>query len=150
MNINFKELICSTCISKNETVSIDVTADVADSIYQNSTNIDDYALAVKIYKSSGPIEIDNREALSIINNVTGFPIWIQVALRNKISEEMSRLDDIIAQQKVTISESPSPDGGVWAGEGGAIPMEDNVEFVEFVDDAPTPVKSKKKKNNKKS
>ena len=50
-----------TDISQSGTVKVDVRRDFADMIYKNANGIVAHEIAFRIYKSDGPIEINQEE-----------------------------------------------------------------------------------------
>lgn len=59
--INFKELDVFTDITRTKSIKADIRKDFADVLYRNSSGIAAHSLALKIYETDGPIEIDDRE-----------------------------------------------------------------------------------------
>lgn len=59
--INFKEFKLFTDISQTNTVSSDVSRELADTIYKNANGIMAHDLAFRIYKSEGEIELSEEE-----------------------------------------------------------------------------------------
>ena len=61
MTIDFRNFKMYTDISQSGTVKVDVRRDFADMIYKNANGIVAHEIAFRIYKSDGPIEINQEE-----------------------------------------------------------------------------------------
>jgi hypothetical protein len=59
--LNLKALKVKISIADDKTVTVDVTTSIADLIYSQCAGIAAHALAFKIYKSTGPLELDDEE-----------------------------------------------------------------------------------------
>ena len=80
MKVNFKNILCRPSLKSEELISIDITADLADAIYQGTTSFEDYQLAVAIFNSDGEMELTESQIQSITKYVSSFPIWVQIAV----------------------------------------------------------------------
>ena len=78
--INFAALQLATSIKKDEFVTKDVREDLANAMYQNARGIGYMALAMKIYKSDGEVELDDKEFKLLQDFGQGFPLYLQDAL----------------------------------------------------------------------
>jgi hypothetical protein len=61
MTIDFKNFKMYTDISQTGTVNVDVRRDFADMIYRNANGIMAHDIALRIYRSDGPMEINPEE-----------------------------------------------------------------------------------------
>lgn len=61
MTIDFKNFQMFTDISQTSSVTVDVRRDFADMIYKNANGIVAHDLALRIYRSEGPIEVNQEE-----------------------------------------------------------------------------------------
>lgn len=61
MTIDFKNFKMFTDIRQTETVTVDVRLDFSDMIYKNANGIVAHEIALRIYKSDGPVEISPEE-----------------------------------------------------------------------------------------
>ena len=61
MTIDFKNFKMFTDIRQTETVTVDVRLDFSDMIYKNANGIVAHEIALRIYKSDGPVEITAEE-----------------------------------------------------------------------------------------
>lgn len=80
MKVNFKNILCRPSLKSEELISIDITADLADAIYQGTTSFEDYQLAVAIFNSDGEMELTESQIQSITKYVSSFPVWVQIAV----------------------------------------------------------------------
>lgn len=78
--INFAALQIATNIKKDEHIIKDVREELANAMYQNARGIGYMALAMKIYKSDGEIELDDNEFKLLKDFGQGFPLFYQDAL----------------------------------------------------------------------
>ena len=78
--INFKEVKVATSIKKNDYRVEDMREQLADAMYKNATNIGYMALAMKIYKSNGEVNLDEKEMKLLKDFCGGFPLFVQDAL----------------------------------------------------------------------
>lgn len=78
--INFAEVKVATSIKKDEFNTEDMRENLANAMYKNATNIGYMALAMKIYKSDGEIELDDKEEKLLKEFCAGFPLFVQDAL----------------------------------------------------------------------
>ena len=62
MKVNFKALHVKTSLKSDMTVTVDGAADIADIIYAQGTGVAAHALALKIYNSTGEVELSDAEA----------------------------------------------------------------------------------------
>ena len=80
MKINFKNILCRPSLKSEELISIDISADLADAIYQGTTNLEDYKLAIAIFNSDGEVELTEPQIQSIVKYISSFPVWVQIAI----------------------------------------------------------------------
>ena len=160
MKINFKNILCRPSLKSEELISIDISADLADAIYQGTTSIEDYQLAVAIFNSDGEVELTEPQIQSIAKYISSFPVWIQIAiidacnnaLRGNINqEEGEKVDaEMVFEESGELPEhipgEAAPDGGVWAGENGDPASPIAPEAPETVDDKPNKKKVVRKKS----
>ena len=59
--INFAALQIATSIKKDEYITKDIREELANAMYQNARGIGYMALAMKIYKSDGDVDLENKE-----------------------------------------------------------------------------------------
>lgn len=78
--INFSALQISMSIKKESFETKDVREELANAMYQNTSNIAYLGLAMKIYKSEGEVELDEKEAKLLKDFAKGFPLYLQDAL----------------------------------------------------------------------
>lgn len=78
--INFAALQISKTIKKDNIETKDVREELANAMYQNTTNIAYLGLAMKIYKSDGETELDDKEFKLLKDFGKGFPLFLQDAL----------------------------------------------------------------------
>lgn len=78
--INFSALQIATSIKKDEFVTKDIREELANAMYQNARGIGYMSLAMKIYKSEGETELDDKEFKLLKEFGQGFPIYYQDAL----------------------------------------------------------------------
>ena len=78
--INFTALQVATNIKKDEYIKRDVREELANAMYQNARGIGYMALAMKIYKSDGEVELDDKEFKLLKDFGQGFPLFYQDAL----------------------------------------------------------------------
>ena len=78
--INFAALQIATNIKKEEFITKDIREELANAIYQNARGIGYMALAIKIYKSDGEVELDNKEFKLLKDFGQGFPLFYQDAM----------------------------------------------------------------------
>ena len=67
MKINFENIQVFTDISKTKSTTVNIKHDLADNIYKNSMGIAYHSLAMKIYNSSGEIELSDGEYKLLID-----------------------------------------------------------------------------------
>ena len=163
MKVNFKNILCRPSLKSEELVGIDISADLADAIYQGTTSIEDYQLAVAIFNSDGEVELTEPQIQSIAKYISSFPIWIQIAIidacenalrSNTEQAKQAEGENVDAEmvfdepEKVPehIPGEVAPDGGVWAGENGEPAPPITPEASETVDDKPNKKKSTRKKS----
>lgn len=146
MKVNFRNILCRPSLKSEELVNIDITADLADAIYQGTTSIEDYQLSVMIFNSDGEVDLTERQIQSIAKYISSFPVWIQVAIVDACNNALHANDEQSASKNVDaemVFEEPehapgtsAPDGGVWAGENGDPAPPVTPEVIEPVDDKP--------------
>lgn len=78
--INFAALQLATSIKKDAFVEKDIREELANAMYQNAHGIGYMALAMKIYKSEGEVELDEKEFKLLKEFGQGFPLFYQDAL----------------------------------------------------------------------
>lgn len=78
--INFAALQIATNIKKDEYIVKDIREELANAMYQNARGIGYMALAMKIYKSDGEVELDDKEFNLLKDFGQGFPLFYQDAL----------------------------------------------------------------------
>lgn len=78
--INFAALQLATSIKKDNFVTKDIREELANTMYQNAHGIAYMALAMKIYKSEGEVELDDKEFKLLKDFGQGFPLFYQDAL----------------------------------------------------------------------
>lgn len=78
--INFSALQIATSIKKDEFVTKDIREELANAMYQNARGIGYMSLAMKIYKSEGETELDDKEFKLLKEFGQGFPLYYQDAL----------------------------------------------------------------------
>ncbi len=78
--INFAEVKVATSIKKEDYRVEDMREQLADSMYKNATKIGYMALAMKIYKSEGEVELNDKEVALLKEFCAGFPLFVQDAL----------------------------------------------------------------------
>ena len=78
--INFAALQIATSIKKDEFITKDIREELANAMYQNARGIGYMALAMKIYKSDGEVELDNKEFKLLKDFGQGVPLFYQDAL----------------------------------------------------------------------
>lgn len=59
--INFKQFKMFLDITQEKTQTVDVSRDLADTIYKNANGILAHDLAFRIYRSEGPLELTDEE-----------------------------------------------------------------------------------------
>lgn len=75
--INFAALQIATNIKKDEYITKDIREELANAMYQNARGIGYMALAMKIYKSDGEVELDDKEFKLLKDFGQGFPLFYQ-------------------------------------------------------------------------
>ena len=155
MKVNFRNILCRPSLKSEELVNIDITADLADAIYQGTTSIEDYQLSVMIFNSDGEVDLTERQIQSIAKYISSFPVWIQVAIVDACNNALHANDEQSASKNVDaemVFEEPehapgtaAPDGGVWAGENGDPAPPVTPEIIEPVDSQPNKKKVVRKK-----
>ena len=73
MNIDFQHFKMFTDITKTDKLEIDMRRTLADLIYKNATGVHALELAMRIYKTEGPVELsaEDMEFLNIfVQNTT--------------------------------------------------------------------------------
>lgn len=78
--INFAALQIATSIKMDEYITKDIREELANAMYQNARGIGYMALAMKIYKSDGEVELDDKEFKLLKDFGQGFPLFYQDAL----------------------------------------------------------------------
>ena len=78
--INFAALQIATNIKKEEFITTDIREELANAMYQNARGVGYMALAMKIYKSDGEVELDNKEFKLLKDFGQGFPLFYQDAI----------------------------------------------------------------------
>lgn len=78
--INFAALQIATNIKKDEFITKDIREELANAMYQNARGIGYMALAMKIYKSDGEVELDDKEFKLLKDFGQGFPLFYQDAM----------------------------------------------------------------------
>ena len=158
MKINFRNILCRPSLKSEELVGIDISADLADAIYQGTTSIEDYQLSVVIFNSEGEIELTESQIQSIAKYISSFPVWIQIAIidacnnalqSNTEQAEGENVDaEMIFEEPEHVPGEPAPDGGVWAGENGdpAPPVTPEIPEPEPEDKQPAKKKTIRKKS----
>ena len=159
MKINFKNILCRPSLKSEELINIDISADLADAIYQGTTSIEDYQLAIAIFNSDGEVELTEPQIQSIAKYISSFPVWIQIAiidacnnaLQSNTEQEGENVDaEMVFDEPEKVPEhipgETAPDGGVWAGENGEPAPPIASEALETVDDKSTKKKSTRKKS----
>lgn len=151
MKINFTSITCRPSLKSEEVFGYDIAKDLGDAIYQNSTRFEDYELATRIFKSEGDVDVTEEEAQTILKYSASFPLWVQIGIVDAFNKALSSIlteeadpgvETYEAPSEMVFEEpapeSPAPDGGVYAGEGGEpapdsyIPEEPIVEVHETV------------------
>ena len=84
--INFAALQIATNIKKDEFITKDIREELANAMYQNARGIGYMALAMKIYKSDGEVELDNKEFKLGKHFGQLFPLYYQDAI-GRLEEE---------------------------------------------------------------
>ena len=160
MKINFKNILCRPSLKSEELISIDISADLADAIYQGTTSIEDYQLAVAIFNSDGEVELTEPQIQSIAKYISSFPVWIQIAIIDacnnalrgdtKPTEGENTDAEMVFDEPGELPEhkpgEAAPDGGVWAGENGDPAPPITPKAPETVDDKPNKKKVVRKKS----
>ena len=160
MKINFKNILCRPSLKSEELVGIDISADLADAIYQGTTSIEDYQLAIAIFNSDGEVELTEPQIQSIAKYISSFPVWFQIAIIDACNNALQSNTEQAEGENVDaemVFEEPekapkhipgevAPDGGVWAGENGDPAPPITPEAPETVDDKPNKKKSTRKKS----
>ena len=160
MKINFKNILCRPSLKSEELINIDISADLADAIYQGTTSIEDYQLAIAIFNSDGEVELTEPQIQSIAKYISSFPVWIQIAIidacNNALRGDTKSTEGENVDAEMVFEESgelpehipgeAAPDGGVWAGENGDPAPPITPEALETVDDKSTKKKSTRKKS----
>lgn len=85
--INFSALQIAESIKKDKFVEKDIREELANAMYQNARGIGYMALAMKIYKSDGEVELDDKEFKLLKDFGQGFPLFYQDALGLLLEEE---------------------------------------------------------------
>lgn len=78
--INFSALQIAESIKKDKFVEKDIREELANAMYQNARGIGYMALAMKIYKSDGEVELDDKEFKLLKDFGQGFPLFYQDAM----------------------------------------------------------------------
>ena len=160
MKINFKNILCRPSLKSEELISIDISADLADAIYQGTASIEDYQLAIAIFNSDGEVELTEPQIQSIAKYISSFPVWIQIAIidacNNALRGDTKPTEGGNVDAEMVFEESgelpehipgeAAPDGGVWAGENGDPAPPIAPEAPETVDDKPNKKKVVRKKS----
>lgn len=163
MKINFKNILCRPSLKSEELINIDISADLADAIYQGTTSIEDYQLAIAIFNSDGEVELTEPQIQSIVKYISSFPVWAQIAIidacENALrfnTEQAKQAEGENAYAEMVFEESgelpehipgeTAPDGGVWAGKNGDPAPPIAPEAPETVDDKPNKKKVVRKKS----
>lgn len=85
--INFKEFRMFTDIRQVDNIIIDYSVDFADLIYKNSNGIMPHDIAMRIYKSDGPIPFTDEEFNFLQEFVKGMtPIFQDSFAANVVNE----------------------------------------------------------------
>ena len=69
--INFKEFRMFTDIRQVESIIIDYSVDFADLLYKNTNGIMGHDLALRIYRSEGPVSFNDEELSFLRDFITG-------------------------------------------------------------------------------
>ena len=160
MKINFKNILCRPSLKSEELISIDISADLADAIYQGTTSIEDYQLAIAIFNSDGEVELTEPQIQSIAKYISSFPVWIQIAIidacNNALRSDAEQVEGKNVDAEMVFDEQEkvpehipgevAPDGGVWAGKNGDPAPPITPEAPETVDDKPNKKKAVRKKS----
>lgn len=160
MKVNFKNILCRPSLKSEELINIDISADLADAIYQGTTSIEDYQLAIAIFNSDGEMELTEPQIQSIAKYISSFPVWIQIAIidacNNALRGDTKPTEGENTDAEMVFEESgelpehipgeTAPDGGVWAGESGDPAPPIAPEAPETVDDKPNKKKVVRKKS----
>lgn len=73
-------------LSRTEYVFCDGTKEIANFIYLNGNGLKDLALALKLYDSNGPIELNKEEEELLIENVNKLSPCAIEAVNKRIEE----------------------------------------------------------------
>ncbi|MBR1537898.1 MAG: hypothetical protein IJ714_01620 [Bacteroidales bacterium] len=85
--INFKQFKMFTDIRQENTILVDYSVDVADLIYKNSNGIMPHDIAMRIYKSDGPVSFSDEEFAFLQEFVKGMtPIFQDSFVANVVDE----------------------------------------------------------------
>ncbi len=68
VKVNFKALQVKTSLKGDQVVTVDAVLDVANIIYVHGMGLASHALALKIYNSTGEVELTDTEA-SIVEEI---------------------------------------------------------------------------------
>lgn len=87
-SINFRAFRAFTDIAHKDTITSDVSFTVADLIYKNSNGVLAADLAMRIYKSEGPVVVNEGELAFLKDFVKGLtPIFQDSFLENIVPEK---------------------------------------------------------------
>lgn len=89
--INFKQFELYADIAKERTIKADVARNIADLIYKSATGIMAHDLAIRIYESTGPIEV-NDEEVQFLSNF--FKAMTTPAFQDSFTESLKDNGDI--------------------------------------------------------
>lgn len=78
--IDFSKVEVPSSISKKHFQVEDMREQLADAIYKNANSVGYMALAMKIYKSTGEVELDDKEVTLLKEFCGRFPLFVQDAL----------------------------------------------------------------------
>lgn len=89
ISINFKQFKLFKDISQTDSVTMDVSRDFSDLMYKNMNGIAAHDLALRIYRSSGAIELSREEAGILVEFAKQTtPIFFDSLQANIVREEV--------------------------------------------------------------
>jgi len=87
--INFKEFRMFTDIRQENSIIIDYSLDISDLIYKNTNGIMGHDLAMRIYKSEGPVSFNDEEMAFLREFIKGLtPIFQDSFEQNVVDSDV--------------------------------------------------------------
>lgn len=85
--LNLKELKLYTDLSRENALEYDGSKEIANFLYMNMTGLSYHALALKIWNSAGPVEIDESEEKLLREAMNYMKPFVIDALEEQLKEK---------------------------------------------------------------